>query len=53
MDKSKCYGNNIQKDSYKMPIKAPEKPAKCGYLGSCDLSKGYKGMSMPKPKEKK
>jgi hypothetical protein len=53
MEKAKMNGNNIQKDSYKMPVKAPEKPAKCEYLKGCDLSKGYKGMSMPKPATKK
>lgn len=53
MEKSKMNGNNIQKDSYKMAINKPQKPSKCGYLGSCDLSKGYKGMSMPKPSTKK
>lgn len=52
MEKAKLTGNNIQKDSYKMPVKAPEKPAKCDTKG-CDLSKGYKAMSMPKPQTKK
>jgi hypothetical protein len=52
MEKSKLMGNNIQKDSYQMPIKAPVKPAKCD-TGNCDLSKGYKSMKMPSPKTKK
>ena len=35
----KLMGNNIQKDSFKMEIKKPVKPAKCAC--SVDLSKGY------------
>jgi hypothetical protein len=52
MEKTKLMGNNIQKDSYQMPVKAPVKPSKCDTKG-CDLSKGYKGMAMPSPKTKK
>lgn len=35
----KLNGNNIQKDSFKMEVKKPVKPAKCAC--SVDLSKGY------------
>jgi hypothetical protein len=51
MEKSKLMGNNIKKESYQMPVKAPVKPAKCDTKG-CDLSKGYRGMAMPKPAKK-
>lgn len=36
----KLYGNNIQKDSFQMAVKKPEKPAKANYC-KCDLAKGY------------